>query len=117
MKVLFQTENLKDRIFNAISEAQLELSEIALEDCNKFCKVDTGETRASSYKASNLSKGSLTWNTKQARYAYFLGEADASKNPLASRLWAHKAATLYNKKWLATTRIKFISVMSGGGKI
>jgi hypothetical protein len=95
------------RITTAVAEAQVELSKTALEDCNSFCKVDTGELRASSYKASNFLFGRLVWNTRYAKYAYFLGEADRSKNPLASTLWAHKAAALYSGKWRNAARIKF----------
>ena len=95
----------------ASAEAQIELSKTALEDCNKFCKLDTGETRDSSYKASNLLTGKLVWNTEYARYAYYLGEVDKSKNPLASRLWAHKAAAFYRDKWKNVAKNKFIKAM------
>ena len=106
MDISVQTERLGARIAAATRETQLEISKIALEDCNKFCKVDSGETRASSYRASDFVKGKLVWNTKHTRHAYFLGEADTTKNPLASRMWAHKAAALYTDKWKEFIQIK-----------
>jgi len=68
------------RLTAASITAQRELSSVALEDCNKFCKVDSGATRDSSYRASKLSSGKLIWDTKYARHAYYLGEADRSKD-------------------------------------
>ncbi|MCL2077390.1 MAG: minor capsid protein [Oscillospiraceae bacterium] len=99
------------KLTKAAAETQIELSKTALEDCNKFCKFDTGETRDSSLKASDFIKGRLIWNTPYARHAYYLGEADRSKNPLASRLWAHKAAALYSDKWRAAAKQKFVLAM------
>ncbi|MCL2698331.1 MAG: minor capsid protein [Oscillospiraceae bacterium] len=96
------------RLGAAAAGAQIELSKIALEDCNKYCKFDTGELLSSSYKASNLLLGRLVWKTAYARYAYYLGEADRSKNPLASRLWAHKAAAVYSEKWFKAARSRFL---------
>ena len=99
MDIRAEMLRLETSILRAVSVAQMELSRVALEDCNKFCKLDTGELRASSYRASNLQSGRLIWSTKYARNAYYTGQADTSKNPLASRLWAHKAAALYRNKW------------------
>lgn len=112
MNVLAEITKLGISLAYSAAEAQLALSKTALEDCNKFCKFDTGELRNSSYKASNLITGKLVWDTKYARAAYFLGEADLSKNPLASRLWAHKAAALYAGKWQAQTKLRFIMSMA-----
>ncbi|MCL2107769.1 MAG: minor capsid protein [Oscillospiraceae bacterium] len=98
-----------ENIVSAAIQAQLELSSTALEDCNKFCKVDTGETLMSSFNASDLQTGKLVWNTKHARYAYYIGEADTSVNPLASKLWAHKTAAIYAEKWRQVAKAKFVS--------
>ena len=111
MNFISEMAKLGAKISAATILSQLELSALALEDCNKFCKVDTGETRASSYRASEPVKGRLIWSSKHARYAYYIGEADRSKNPLASRMWAHKAAALYQKKWEQTARATFNAAM------
>jgi len=108
MNVAGEMIKLGVRLFAAAAEAQIELSRTALEDCNKFCKFDTGELRDSSYKASKLMLGRLIWKTNYARHAYYLGEADKTKNPLASKLWAHKAAVIYKDKWFKITRSKFL---------
>jgi hypothetical protein len=90
------------RIMRAAVDAQLVLSRIALDDCNKFCKLDTGELIKSSERASSMLRGRLVWDTSYARRAYYTGEANKTKNPVASRMWAHKAASLYSDKWKRT---------------
>jgi len=100
---------------SAALAAQHELSRVALDDCNKFCKVDSGATRDSSYRASSFSRGKLVWNTKYARHAYYLGEADRSKNPLASRLWAHKATALYSDKWRQAAKQRLAAFLQRKG--
>jgi hypothetical protein len=80
MNIAVQMLRLGLRLSAAAAAAQKELSKTALEDCNRFCKLDTGELRASSYRASDLLRGRLIWNTRYARHAYYLGEADRSKN-------------------------------------
>ena len=116
MNIVTEMARLEFKLTAAVAEAQKELSETALEDCNKFCKLDTGELRDSSYKASDLPAGRLVWNTKYARHAYYLGEADRFKNPLASRLWAHKAAALYKDKWFKITQNRLRAVLGLGGE-
>ncbi|MDR2532952.1 MAG: minor capsid protein [Oscillospiraceae bacterium] len=111
MNIAAEMLKLGLRLTVAAAAAQIELSRTALEDCNRFCKLDTGELRDSSYRASNLLKGRLVWNAKYARHAYFLGEADRSKNPLASRLWAHKAAALYSDRWKRAAKFRFAASM------
>jgi hypothetical protein len=96
------------RLAGAAAAAQIELSKIALEDCNKFCKLDTGELRNSSYKASNFLTGKLIWRADYARHAYYSGEPNKTKNPLASRLWAHKAAAVYGGKWYSFARSRLV---------
>ncbi|MCL2698541.1 MAG: minor capsid protein [Oscillospiraceae bacterium] len=115
-----QNEMLKIglRLAASAAEAQVTLSMVALEDCNKFCKVDTGELRDSSIRASNFLRGRLVWATKYARHAYYLNEPERSKNPLASRLWAHKAAALYKEKWFRTARDRFLGrAVFGYGRV
>jgi hypothetical protein len=111
MNVWLEMARLSLRLGRAAVETQIALSAEALTDCNRFCKLDTGRTLASSHRASNLLLGRLVWETPYVRHAYYLGEADRSKNPLASRMWAHKAAALYSDKWLNTARRRFVLSM------
>jgi hypothetical protein len=99
------------RLTTAAAEAQSALSQAALEDCNRFCKLDSGELINSSYKSSSMVLGRLVWDTEYARHAYYLGEANKSKNPLASKMWAHKAAALYSEKWQALAKLRFIAAV------
>jgi len=107
MNVWLEMARVSLRLTRAAAEAQLALSAEALADCNRLCKLDTGKTIASSHRASNMFLGRLVWDTPYARHAYYLGEADTSKNPMASKMWAHKAAALYSDKWLNTARRRF----------
>ena len=111
MEILAEMAKIGLKMTAAAAETQIELSKTALEDCNRFCKLDTGETRESSYKASDMLKGRLVWNTEYARHAYYLGEAGRSRNPLASKMWAHKAAALYSDKWKFFAAVRFAFAM------
>ena len=77
--------------------AQAMLTITALDDCNRYCKVDSGALKNSA--KGDLRTGLLSWNTPYARKAYYTGRPDRSKNPYASLMWAHKAARLHFKKW------------------
>lgn len=89
-------------IMKKAASAQLKVSDQALKDCNKYCKKDTGKLMASG--KAERSSGTLTWDTDYARAAYYTGNPDRSKNPYASLMWAHKAATLCGVKWRALVR-------------
>ncbi len=78
-------------------KAQLALSQTAFEDCNKYCKVDTGKLQNSG-KVDKVT-GIMTWTAPYARNAYYTGAPNKTKNPLASLMWAHKAAEVNREKW------------------
>ena len=77
--------------------AQLKVAWQAFGDCSRYCKRDTGRLMASG--RVNLLDGTMTWDTEYARYAYYLGNPDRSKNPNASLMWAHKAANICGADW------------------
>ena len=79
--------------------AQIKVAQQAFSDCSKYCKKDTGRLMASG--KVNLFNGTMTWDAEYARYAYYLGNPDRSKNPYASLMWAHKAANICWNDWKA----------------
>jgi hypothetical protein len=103
------------QFLSALQRVQPELSEKALADCNRYCKVDSGRLRASSKAASDMRRGRLIWKSEYARSAYYTEGASKDKNPLASKMWAHKAALLCNKKWrdFAAARLNQILLSEG----
>ena len=106
------TNVLENEIARRTASAQAVLSRAALDDCNKYCKVDSGALRASSYAASDFSRGTLVWDTPYAREAYYTGNADVDVNPSASVMWAERAAGIHVREWLEIARKSFFIVNS-----
>lgn len=75
------------------------LSEQVLTDCNFFCRVDTGTMRSTSLIASDLSNGTLIWDTPYAAKVYYTGVPSTDVNPNASLMWAEKAAGQFGASW------------------
>lgn len=102
MKILLNTDRTGAELLRAVERAQAAVVPVALADCNKFCKLKTGRLAASA--RGDLRSGLLIWDTPYARKAYYTGKPDRSRNPLASRLWAERAAKSFSGKWLAVIR-------------
>jgi hypothetical protein len=98
--VVFYTARVQPlRLLTALPAAQADLAKQALSDCNRYCKVDSGRLKSSSLTASDLARGRLRWKSEYARSAYYTEGANRDKNPLASKMWAHKAGLLNRKRW------------------
>jgi len=85
-------EEFVERAKNANKTAIKRVSEEALKDSNALCKQQSHKLIESSFSASDLAKGELTWETPYARRQYYTGTPHTNKNPSASLMWAHKAA-------------------------
>ena len=109
MKIIsgFSPDALKEKI----RTAGYRTARLALSDCNRYCKVDSGELQKSSEAASDLNSGRLVWKTPYARAAYYLENARTEKNPEACAMWAHKAAARHSAEWLQYAE----TVLKGGG--
>lgn len=90
---------LDKRLKMAAKKAQKIVAARALEDCNRYCRKQSGKLIASSYFSSDIANGELIWNTPYARKVYYLGEPLTNINPLASKMWAHKAGNIHFAKW------------------
>ena len=73
----------------------------ALNDCNQYCKEDTGMLIASSYIHSRLDEGKLIWQTPYAARQYWaIPTAFTTVNSNARWKWAQYAASVHMQKWI-----------------
>lgn len=97
-------ENNVDRFVERFGElaekARYLLASQVLADANKHVRMDTGELRDSSLRASDLPKGELVWDTPYAKKVYFTGTPSHDRNPDAELMWVHVARDRYKDDWL-----------------
>lgn len=87
------------------------VKEQVLNDCNRYCKVDTGATRDSA-KAEIEDMGlTIWWLTDYAEYAWFTGKPNRgnsnnrkfgtadSGNPNAQLQWGEYAGRKHGREW------------------
>ena len=92
-------------------------------DCNRYCKVDTGDTMRSAHVEHNLNNTSMEiwWETDYAVYAYFTGKPNRggavsrngvadSGNPNAQLQWGDYAGRKHGQEW----RLILQKVMNSG---
>lgn len=76
------------------------LSTEILNDCNQYCKEDTGMLIMSSYIHSRLDQGLLVWQTPYARRQYYkIVTAYTDVNPNARWKWAQYAKEKHLDEW------------------
>lgn len=76
------------------------LSNEVLNDCNQYCKMDTGALIASSLIHSKLSEGKLIWQTPYAKRQYWeIKTAFKIPNPNASWKWCEVAKKRHIDRW------------------
>ena len=81
------------------------LSSEILNDCNQYCKEDTGMLIASSYIHSRLEQGKLVWQTPYARRQYYkIRTAYTDVNPQARWKWAAYAKSKHMRDWVRTAQ-------------
>lgn len=77
-----------------------QLSELILQDCNQYCKEDTGTLIASSLAHSRPQEGKLIWQTPYARRQYWeIRTAHKDVNPNAIWRWCEAAKRHCIGKW------------------
>ena len=88
------------RVETAFKKGLPLLSNEVLNDCNQYCKEDTGMLSASSIIHSVLEDGRLIWQTPYARRQYWeIRTAYADVNPHASWKWCEVAKRLHLSQW------------------
>lgn len=76
------------------------LSAEILNDCNQYCKEDTGMLIASSYIHSELAQGRLIWQTPYAKRQYYeIKTAFTDVNPKATWKWCEVAKANHKEEW------------------
>ena len=88
------------RVTDAFQSALPQLSEEILNDCNQFCKEDTGALIASSLVHSRPQEGKLIWQTPYARRQYWaIRTAFKTVNPGATWRWCEHAKQRFKSRW------------------
>jgi hypothetical protein len=87
--------------FNSLQEKSRYLLSMQIRaDANKHARMDTGELIMSSLRASDLTQGTLVWDTPYAKRVYYTGVPSHDRNPDAELMWVHVAKDRYGKDWL-----------------
>lgn len=88
------------KVTGAFQAGLPQLSEEILNDCNQFCKEDTGTLIASSLVHSKLDEGKLIWQTPYARRQYWaIRSAFKTVNPGATWRWCEYAKQRHKARW------------------
>jgi len=96
VKINIQKHAVEARVMGAFKAALPQLSEEILNDCNQFCKEDTGALIASSLTHSRPTEGKLIWQTPYARRQYW--EIRTAYNGKKWR-WCEYAKQRFLAKW------------------
>ena len=92
VKIIISREKVETRIKYAFGAGMGMLANEILNDCNQYCKEDTGMLIASSYIHSQLDDGKLIWQTPYARRQYWeIRTAIPDPNPNATWKWCEAA--------------------------
>ena len=87
------------------------VKEQVLNDCNRYCKVDTGATRDSAEAELSNMELAIWWLTNYAVYAWFTGRPNRgnantrsqgiadSGNPNAQLQWGEYAGRKHGREW------------------
>lgn len=100
VKINFVKEQVMAKIMDTFNANLEELSSEILNDCNQYCKEDTGTLIASSLIHSDLKNGKLIWQTPYARPQYWeIRTAYKTVNPNASWRWCELAKKRHMGQW------------------
>jgi hypothetical protein len=100
VKITFDKSRCVTRITNTFNSNMGLLASEVLNDCNQYCKEDTGMLIASSYVHSKLDEGKLIWQTPYARRQYWaIRTAFKTVNPGATWRWCEAAKQRHKARW------------------
>ncbi len=102
------------RVGKAWRDASPFVTHQVLDDCNRYCKEDTGALIASSYMQSDLDKGIIRWRAPYAKRQYWLKTARTDKNPHAMWKWAEYAKKRHGKEWVRLANAEFKAKLREG---
>ena len=102
LRMNIQQQQVRARVDGAFARALPLLAAEVRDDCNQYCKEDTGMLIASSMVHSRLDKGEIVWQTPYARRQYWeIRTAFHDVNPNAQWKWAHAAKSHHMDQWKA----------------
>ena len=100
IRINISENKIKIKMDNMWNNGLAMLSSEILNDCNQYCKEDTGMLIASSYIHSKLDDGKLIWQTPYARRQYYkIRTAYTDVNPQARWKWANYAKSVHSRQW------------------
>ena len=100
VKINIDGDKISYKIDRTIKNGMAMLSAVVLQDCNKYCKEDTGTLMISSYVHSKLDEGKLVWQTPYAARQYYeIRTAYKDVNSQASWRWCEVAKTNHLDRW------------------
>ena len=100
VKITFNKSTTTFKITNTFNSNLGMLASEVLNDCNQYCKEDTGMLIASSFIHSKLDEGKLIWQTPYARRQYWeIRTAYRTVNPNATWRWCEYAKQRFLQKW------------------
>ena len=113
VKVKVDIPKVQAKIQATINSGMGLLANEILNDCNQYCKEQTGTLIASSYLHSKLNEGLLIWKTPYARRQYYeIQTAYKDMNPNASWKWCEVAKSRHGKEWGRKAQ-KIMEMMGG----
>lgn len=108
MKLNLNTRAVQVKIQSAFKKALPEMTKLILDDCNRYCKEESGELIASSYQATDFNAGILRWDTPYARRQYwYIPTAKTDVNPQAQWKWCEVARQNHRAEWVAYAKQLF----------
>lgn len=101
VKVFINRHNVEVKVEYAFKQGMGVLASEILDDCNQYCKMDTGDLIASSYIHSKLDEGKLIWQKPYARRQYWEIRTAITDNgnPKATWKWCEVAKKNHIKQW------------------
>lgn len=100
MKISINRHAVEARVMGAFKAGLSVLAGEIRDDCNQYCKEDTGMLIASSMVHSRLDQGRIIWQTPYARRQYWeIRTAYQTVNPNAQWRWAEAAKRYHMHDW------------------
>ena len=100
VRIIVNRKGVEARVEYAFKKGMGVLANEILNDCNQYCKEDTGTLIASSHVHSKPQEGKLIWQTPYARRQYWaIRTAYKDVNPNASWKWCEVAKRKHLEQW------------------
>ena len=100
VRIIMNRQKVEQKIEYKFKKGLGMLANEILNDCNQYCKMDSGALIASSYIHSKLDDGLLIWQTPYARRQYWeIKTAIPDPNSQATWKWCEVAKRKHLHQW------------------